>query len=197
MNEKLAYNIILFITVFILISLFTPLAVPNVPENIYVDSKEANSFVWIFGLCIGKGQFFFLTKYTAIIIYLSILIIISGILSVIFAIRLKSKSENNVKYEEILLIINFLIFPISNVIIISIEYNFSLFEDVPMMLFTRADFWSYHAPGLCYFGTSLFPNLLMLISLILMRYHKSNFFGYSMVLYLFNCGWMAYLFLYL
>ena len=73
MNEKLAYNIILFITVFILISLFTPLAVPNVPENIYVDSKEANSFVWIFGLCIGKGQFFFLTKYTAIIIYLSIL----------------------------------------------------------------------------------------------------------------------------
>lgn len=197
MNEKVAYNFIFIIAVIILISLFTPLAIPNVSESIYVDSKEANSFVWIFGLCIGKGQLFFLTKYSAIIVYLSVFIFISTTLSVAFAFRLKYRDKNRVKFEEILLIINFLIFPISNVIIFSIEYNFSLFENVPLILFTRADFWSYHSPGLCYFGISLFPNLLMLISLILMHYHKSNFFSYSMILYLFNCGWMAYLFLYL
>jgi hypothetical protein len=196
-NEKLARNIILIIAIIILVSLFTPLAFPNVHEQMYIDSKEANSFVWIFGVCIGNGQLFFLTKYSAIIIYLSSLIVISSILSVAFAFRLKSKRENKVTFEEIFLIINFLIFPISNVIIISIEYNFAFFQNVPIMLFTRADFWSYHAPGLCYFGISLFPNLLMLISLILMHYHKSNFFSYSIILYLVNCVWMAYLFLYL
>lgn len=161
----------------LLIAILTPFAMP-----VYrgVVSKEALSFVWIWGLCYGQGQFFFLIMP----IGLSFFLILFAILILISSFELNKNKINFGKFGEQVFIYSFLIILVSVVLRAIIEYNFLLFSDVPLAFgFIRADFWSYHSPGFGYYGIFLISYLLLNASLASIGYSKSNFLGYAIALY--------------
>ncbi|MFW9946895.1 MAG: hypothetical protein ACFFDX_08725 [Candidatus Odinarchaeota archaeon] len=166
----------------LLITLFLPFAMP-VERGVV--SKEALSFVWIWGLCYGQGEFFFLLipmGLTFYLIFLAILILLIFIL--IRGFELKKNKLSLVKFGEQVFIFSFLIILGSVVLMVSIEYSFLFFSNIPIMGLTKADFWSYHIPGFGYIGVFFVSYLLLNVSLAPMGYGRSNFFYFALVLFI-------------
>jgi hypothetical protein len=175
-NKYDKYPVIAIIIAFLLlITLFTPFAIP---VDRGIDSKEALSFVWIWGLCYGQGEFFFL------IMPMGFFLILFAILIVICSFELKKHKLSLVKFGERVFIFSFLIFIISFVLMAIIEYSFLYFPNVPTMGLGKADFWSYHLPGFGYIGVFFISYFFLNVSLALMGYGRSNFFNFAMSLFI-------------
>jgi len=162
----------------LLITIFTPFAIP-----VYrgVVSKEALSYVWIWGLCYGQGQFFFLIMPFGLAFFL----ILFAILILMSSFELNKNKINFGKFGEQMFIYSFLIILVSVILRAIIEYSFLFFSDVPLVYgSTRADFWTYHSPGFGYFGIFITSYLLLNASLASIGYSKSNFLGYAIVLFI-------------
>lgn len=181
MNKDKIYRMIaLFVAFLLLIALLTPFAVP-----VYygVDSKEALSFVWIWGLCFGQGEFFFLLQPSLFNLTLIVPLIVSIIVILVKAVELNRKKVSFGKFGEHVFICSFLIFPIMVVLSALIEYNFLFFPDIPLVMGKiRADFWFYHNYGFGYFGLYGFSFLSLIISVASMYYERSNFFLFALAL---------------
>lgn len=182
-KKKNKYPTVALILGFILlITLFLPFAMP-VERGVV--SKEALSFVWIWGLCYGQGEFFFLSipmGLTFYLIFLAILILMIFILMSGF--KLKKNKLSLVKFGERVFISSFLIILSSVVLMVSIEYSFLFFSNIPIMGLAKADFWSYHIPGFGYIGAFFVSYLLLNVSLASMGYGRSNFFHFALVLFI-------------
>lgn len=162
----------------LLIAILTPFAMP-----VYrgVVSKEALSLVWIWGLCYGQGQFFFLIMPIGLAFFL----ILFAILILMSSLELNKNRINFGKFGEQVFIYSFLIILVSVVLMAIIEYSFLFFSNVPLAFgFIRDDFWSYHFPGFGYFGIFFTSYLLLIASLVSMRHGKSNFYGFAVALFI-------------
>lgn len=91
--DNLYHKITLILVFLLIIALITPIATP---EDRGVDSKEALSFVWIWGLCYGQGEFFYLKSPFVIISCILIQNIIT-LLSLVIIILVNSLYINNKK----------------------------------------------------------------------------------------------------
>ena len=175
-NKYNKYNKYVIILAFILlITLFTPFAIPL---DRGIDSKEALSFVWIWGLCYGQGEFFFL------IMPMGFFLILFAILILMSCFELKKHKLSLVKFGEPVFIFSFLMIIISLVLMAIIEYSFLFFSNVPIMGLRKADFWSYHLPGFGYIGVFFISYFFLNVSLALMGYGRSNFFNFAIGLFI-------------
>ena len=173
-------TVALILSFILLITLFLPFALP-VERGVV--SKEALSFVWIWGLCYGQGEFFFLLIPMGLTFYLIfVTILILMIFMLMSGFELKKNKLSVVKFGERVFISSFLIIIGSVVLMVSIEYSFLFFSNVPMM--GTADFWSYHIPGFGYIGVFFVSYILLNVSLASMGYGRSNFFHFALVLFI-------------
>ncbi len=175
-NKYNKYNKYAIILAFILlITLFTPFAIP---VDRGIDSKEALSFVWIWGLCYGQGEFFFL------IMPMGFFLILFAILILMSCFELKKHKLSLVKFGERVFIFSFLMIIVSIVLMAIIEYSFLSFSNVPITGGRKADFWSYHLPGFGYIGVFFISYLFLNVSLAVMGYSRSNFFRFAIALFI-------------
>lgn len=177
-NDNLYHKIALILAFILIIAIFTPFATP-IDQG--VDSKEALSYVWIWGLCYGQGELFYLLNPLSIInFYLSFFLVGFALMTLISSFALNNNKMSYSKFGEHVFIYNLLIILISFILMEIIEYSFLFFPDVPYIFDTiRADFWEYHNPGFGFLGLLIFSFLLLFGGLIAMHHDKSNFFPYA------------------
>lgn len=179
-NDNLYHKIVLILVSILIVAIITPFAMP---VDRGVDSKEALSFVWIWGMCYGQGEFFYLLNPFGMIYFLSIFLFGLVIMTLANSLYLNNKKRTFGKFGEQVFIYSFLIILISIVLMELIEYNFLFFPDVPLVFGSiRADFWTYHNPGFGYYGIFLVSFVLLFASLLSMHRDKSNFFPFATAL---------------
>lgn len=179
--DNLYHKITLILVSLLVISIITPFATP---DDRGVDSKEALSFVWIWGLCYGQGEFFYLLNPFGLICYIfiqnAIFLLSLVIISLANSLYLNKRTLGN--FGEHVFIYSFLIILTSITLMELIEYNFLFFPDVPYVVSIRADFWTYHNPGFGYYGIFIVSFVLLFASLVLIYRANSNFFPFALSL---------------
>ncbi|MFX1323246.1 MAG: hypothetical protein ACFFAQ_16555 [Promethearchaeota archaeon] len=179
-DGNLYHKITLILVSLLLISIIIPFATP---DDQGVDSKEALSFVWIWGLCYGQGEFFYLLNPFGIIYFLFIFLFSLVILTLANSLFLNNNKINLGKFGEHVFIYSFLIILTSIILMEFIEYNFLFFPDVPYVFGSiRADFWAYHNPGFGYYGIFIVSFILLFAGLVSMHRVNSNFFPFAIFL---------------
>lgn len=130
--DNLYHKITLILVSLLVIAIMTPFATPY---DRGVDSKEALSFISIWGLCYGQGDFFYLLNPFGIFRYIfiqnAIFLFSLMIITLVNSLYLNNNKRTLGNFGEHVFIYSFLIILTSIILMELIEYNFLFFPDVP------------------------------------------------------------------